>query len=217
MRFIDLGTIGYREAEAIQKRAVEEVILGGRERVFLLEHDPVVTLGRQAGMDNLLLSEEELSARGVELVRAARGGNITCHYPGQVVAYPIVRVEKRPGGIKRYFHDLEEAVRAAAARFGVETYRVEGRTGVWTKKGKLAAMGVAVRRWVAWHGLALNVARNRELFDCIVPCGINNARTTSLEEESGQTIPISDVKHALAQELERHLTHPPVAADQAAQ
>ena len=110
MRILDLGLIPYAEALALQEQAVHAVENGEEECLFVLEHPPVITFGRNGGKENLLMGADFLSANGVELVQSSRGGNITCHFPGQLVAYPIMRVDKRPGGLKRFFHDLEECV-----------------------------------------------------------------------------------------------------------
>lgn len=180
MRTVDLGLVPYREAEALQLEAVEAVLAGGEETLFLLEHPPVVTLGRQGGLENLHVAPEFLAAQGVDLCRISRGGNITCHFPGQLVAYPVFRIERRPGGVRRFFYDLEEAVIRTVARFGVRAARWEGRPGVWVGNGKICSIGVAVRRWVTYHGLALNVGRDLSLFDRITLCGLSDARPTSI-------------------------------------
>ena len=128
----DLGLIGYKEAEALQLKTLEEVTAGERgNTLFVLEHPKVITLGRQGGAENLHVDENFLKGQGIELAQTARGGNITCHFPGQLVAYPIWRVEKRPGGMKRFFHDMEKAVINTCAHFGVSTRRRPGHPGVW--------------------------------------------------------------------------------------
>ncbi|MEW5774772.1 MAG: lipoyl(octanoyl) transferase LipB [Thermodesulfobacteriota bacterium] len=204
MRIVDLGLIPYREAEALQLETVDAVLAGGEETLFLLEHPPVVTLGRQGGLENLHASPEFLAAQGVDLRHISRGGNITCHFPGQLVAYPVFRIERRPGGVRRFFYDLEEAVIRALDRFGVQAARWEGRPGVWAGAGKICSIGVAVRRWVTYHGLALNVGRDLSLFSRITLCGLPDARPTSvhleLDKVPGAVPPSMDqVKHALAQ------------------
>ena len=207
MRVVDLGLIPFRKAEALQLEAVQQVLAGGEETLFLLEHPPVVTLGRQGGLENLHVAPEFLASQGVDLCHISRGGNITCHFPGQLVAYPVFRIERRPGGVRRFFSDVEEAVIRTASRFGVVAGRWEGRPGVWVGQGKLCSIGVAVRRWVTYHGLALNVGRDLSLFDRITLCGLPDARPTSLhlelDRQAGAALPASqlptmdDVKHAL--------------------
>jgi len=216
MRVRDLGLVPYHEAAAIQLAALEDVAGGGEEALFLLEHPPVVTLGKQGGAEFLHVSEAQLNGRGIELVRTRRGGKITCHFPGQLVAYPILRIERRPGGVRRFFADMEEAVIRTAAAFGISSRRREGFPGVWTDSGKLCSMGVAVRHFVTYHGLALNVGEDVSLFDAMSPCGIADARATSLSLEAGRTISVKEVKDVLAREFRARFAHSALAADQAA-
>ena len=110
MNIIDLGLIRYAEADALQRARLEEVAAGAEETLYLLEHHPVITLGRNGGGENLHVGREWLAAQSIDLVQSSRGGNITCHFPGQLVAYPVFRVAKRPGGLRQMFHDLEEVV-----------------------------------------------------------------------------------------------------------
>jgi lipoyl(octanoyl) transferase len=200
MEIIDLGLISFEEAREKQLGAVREVAAGAEPRLFLLEHEPVITVGRHGGMESLHADPAWLASRGVALCRAERGGNITCHYPGQLVAYPVFRIEKRKGGLKRFFHDVEEAALRALDDFGVAARRVEGRPGVWTDHGKIASIGIAVKRWVTYHGLALNVAADTSLFDCITLCGLVDAAPDSLHARTGDARPeMKEVKDVLAQ------------------
>lgn len=183
MQIVDLGLVPYREAQDKQLARHAAVLGGAEDTLFLLEHPPVITLGKGGGMENLHADPAFLAARGIDLVPVTRGGNITCHFPGQLVAYPIFRLDRRPGGVKRFFHDMEETVIRALDRVGVAARRVEGRPGVWTDAGKICSMGIAVRKWVTYHGLALNVARDTGLFDLITLCGLADARPTSVHAE----------------------------------
>ncbi|MBF0482231.1 MAG: lipoyl(octanoyl) transferase LipB [Desulfovibrionaceae bacterium] len=207
----DLGRMAFGEAWKIQEKAVAERISGGPDRLFLVEHDPVVTLGRNGGGENLLVSPEVLAARGVGLVQTTRGGNITCHFPGQVVAYPIFRIRASRGGLRGLFHDLEEVVIAALARYGVQGRRCDGRPGVFADRRKIASIGLAVRRRVTAHGLALNVGRDLGVFSLITPCGLHGVEPTSmlLEMDRQATAPhpcetqiIADVKQTLVASFE---------------
>ena len=198
MDVVDLGLIGYREAERLQTdRVAERIAQEAPDTLFVLEHPKVVTLGRQGGGEFLHVSPEFLAEQGVEVVRTARGGKITCHFPGQLVAYPVFQVDKRPGGIRRFFHDMEEAVIRTAAAFGVDAGRREGHPGVWVGADKLCSMGIGVRRWVTYHGLALNVGRDLSLFECMTLCGIADARPTSLERCTGAAVSMARVKETL--------------------
>lgn len=219
MNIVDLGLISYKDAEALQLQTLKEVTAGERENtVYLLEHPKVITLGRQGGAENLHVDEGFLKTQGIELAQTTRGGNITCHFPGQLVAYPIWRVEKRPGGMKTFFHDMEEAVIRTCARFGVPTRRRPGHPGVWVDETrKICSMGIGVKRWVTYHGLALNVGRDVSLFQMITLCGIQGATPTSLSQEAGRDIAIEEVKHVFAQEFRNAFADSAVASDQAPQ
>ncbi len=175
----DLGLIGFSQALARQQAAVDVVLDGGPERLFVLEHTPVITFGRHGGEAFLRSSPEALAVRGVECGKASRGGSVTCHFPGQVVLYPVMRLDGRPGGLKRFFHQLEQAAIDALAAIGLEAGRAEGRPGVWTGPRKIASVGVGVRRWVSYHGLALNVGPDVSLFEEVTACGLPGVEMTS--------------------------------------
>jgi len=217
VRVVDLGLIAYAEAEALQLETVAEVQQGAKETLYLLEHPPVITLGRQGGAENLRVSRAYLQAQGVALAQTLRGGNITCHFPGQLVAYPVFRVEKRPGGIRRFFHDMEEAVIHTVDAFSIRAERREGYPGVWIGLRKICSMGIGVKRFVTYHGLALNVAADVSLFDRITLCGIGDAQATSMTREAGRTIEMKEVKDVLAREFRACFAHSAMAAGAAAQ
>jgi lipoyl(octanoyl) transferase len=161
----------------------------------------VYTIGRGGDETNLLATRDRLRELGATFVRVDRGGDITFHGPGQLVAYPIVEL-KDPLDLRRYVRSLEAAIVATAARFGVTAGRVDGLTGVWVEEArKLAAIGVRVRRGVTTHGLALNVNTELRWFDEMIPCGIRDKDVTSLARELGHPVAMEDVEEALAQEL----------------
>jgi lipoyl(octanoyl) transferase len=202
----DLGLISYADALALQQRlaaarkaeAIEDVLL-------LCEHPHVITLGRNAKPENLLVSEHVLRQKGVELHATNRGGDITYHGPGQIVGYPILNL----GAIKRdvgwYVRTLEETMIRATADFGLAAFRVPGKTGIWVHpvKGrdnteeKLAAIGVHLSRWVTSHGFAYNVSTDLRYFDLIVPCGIAGRKATSLEKLLSRNVGLNEVKPRL--------------------
>lgn len=197
----DLGRLAYEPAFAAQQQAHARV-LAARERgeptigeLLLVEHDPVVTISNRAGAEaNLLATPQLLERHGVAVARTDRGGDITYHGPGQLVAYPILDLNLLNLGLHEYMRLLEESMIRTCAHFGVETTRDASATGVWTVRdgqpfAKIAAMGVRVRRWVSMHGLALNVATNLDHFGLIVPCGLVGRPVTSLQKELGSAAP----------------------------
>ena len=197
-----LGRVPYRPTWELQndlaeRRRRREI----GDRVLLLEHDPVYTIGRGGDEANLLAPPERMAALGTELVRIDRGGDVTFHGPGQLVAYPIVELAD-PLDLRRYVRALESAVIATAGAFGVPADRREGLPGVWFEgTRKLAAVGVRVKRGVTTHGLALNVSTDLAWFDEMVPCGIPGCQVTSLERETGSSLPLTDVGDVLAGQL----------------
>ncbi|HEY6871168.1 MAG TPA: lipoyl(octanoyl) transferase LipB [Geobacteraceae bacterium] len=193
MRALDLGTIDFHEAYAIQERLAAGVAAGTEpETLLLLEHPPVYTIGSGGSEGNVL--DPAISA-----VRINRGGDVTWHGPGQLVGYPIVNLGRRCRDLHRYLRFLEDLLIGVAADLRVESWRIPGRTGVWTEEGKLAAIGVGVRRWVTMHGFALNVAADLAEFGRINPCGIEGCPVTSLAAESGACAPMGEVKARLAE------------------
>jgi lipoyl(octanoyl) transferase len=201
-----LGRVPYRPTWELQNTLAER--RRRREigdRLLLAEHDPVYTLGRGGDAGNLLASPERLAEIGAELVRIDRGGDITFHGPGQLVAYPIVEL-RDPLDLRRYVRALESAVIGTAYEFGVRAGRRDGLPGVWVdERRKLAAVGVRVRRGVTTHGLALNVSTDLRWFGEMVPCGIPGCEVTSLELEANRPIPMEAVRDALSRNLARGL------------
>jgi len=189
-----LGRVPYREGLALQDRAIDEVRAGAEDRLLLLEHPPVITLGRSSAREHLLESEEQLALRGIAVESVSRGGDITYHGPGQLVGYLISNLRRRGKiDVHRYVRDLEEALIEAVAELGVDSVAIDGRTGVFVSPGqgrktrKLASIGVGVRHWVTYHGFALNVDIHLEEFASIVPCGLADVVMTSLASERAAT------------------------------
>ncbi|MDX1649812.1 MAG: lipoyl(octanoyl) transferase LipB [Myxococcota bacterium] len=184
-----LGRVPYGEALRIQQEAVAARRRGsGPDRLLLLEHPPVVTLGRSGREENLRLAPDELAARGIELHRVGRGGDVTYHGPGQLVGYAIVDLAARGApDVHRWLRTLEGALLDALGALGVKGARREGMTGVFVHGAepprKLASIGVGLRGWVTWHGFALNATLDPEQFDCIVPCGLHGVAMTSVARE----------------------------------
>ena len=218
MRIFDLVLVSHARAEAIQLERLALVSEGAEDTLYLLEHPPTITLGRGGGRENLLVSDEVLARQGVELVQTRRGGNITCHFPGQLVIYPVFRISPRPGGLRRFFFDLEEAVIRTLDHFGLAAGRAEGRPGVWIGSRKIASIGIGMRRWTSYHGVSLNVGRDLSLFRLITLCGLPDAEPTSLHRELGdESISMQEIKDVCIREFGSVFAHPTVAAHQAAE
>jgi lipoate-protein ligase B len=181
----DLGTMPYADALALQRAVARARISGeiAEDLLLLVEHPPVVTLGRSSKERHLLASPALLAARGVELFEVERGGDVTFHGPGQLVGYPIVDLKRHKQDLHWYLRRVEEALIRSVAPLGILGERSTGYTGVWTQGRKLASIGVHARDWVTWHGFALNVTTDLGYFDLIVPCGIAAVEMTSISRE----------------------------------
>ncbi len=202
-RLLDLGVRPYREVWELQHR-LHEGVREGREpdTWIVVEHPPVVTLGRQAKRENVLFSARELARRGIDLVAIERGGDVTYHGPGQLVVYPIRKLE-RFREVVPLVRSLESAVINLCARFGVPGERWSEHAGVWVGGDQICAIGLAVRQMVSLHGIALNVSRELEYDRLIHPCGLSDRGITSLCAQTGRNIGIAAAKRVLLEELAR--------------
>ena len=199
LRVVRPGRVGYAEALAWQREAADALRNGsGPETLFLLTHPPVVTMGRRATEDHVLFSREDLAARGVEVVETDRGGDVTFHGPGQVVGYPILDLRRRGLGAHTYLRFLEERLIVVLAGYGIDAFRDPLHTGVWTKQGKIAAMGIRVSAGVSLHGFALNVMTDLAYFGLIVPCGIQGRAVASMQQVLGRPVDVEEVMDRLA-------------------
>lgn len=220
-----LGLVPYAEAWAYQKKVHAEVAGGQRKpTLLLLEHPRTITLGRAAKAENLLLSEAEYRAQGIELFSIERGGDVTYHGPGQLVGYPIFPVGRQ---VRGFLRQLEQVIVQVAGTYGIETYATPGYAGVWVRKPapvaswpdieeKLCAFGVAVKQDVALHGFALNVNTHLDDFNLIVPCGLKDKGVTSLQKILGRAISMSEVMERVVAAFARVFTsfdHPPAQPD----
>jgi lipoyl(octanoyl) transferase len=191
-----LGRIEYQDALDLQRDLVEQRKRGEiGDQLLLLEHPDVITLGVRTRSDrsHIVASEESLAAEGIAVFETGRGGDVTYHGPGQLVGYPIIDLKPDRCDVHRYVRDLEEVLIRTAAGYGIDAERVEGLTGVWVGRDKLAAIGVRIGRWITSHGFALNVTTNLEYFDLIVPCGIADRGVTSLARLLGRPVDPVDV------------------------
>ena len=188
---VGLGRMPYGEALQLQRDLAQRRLEGTlrQDLLLLVEHPPVVTLGRGSQPEHLVAPREFLEAKGVELYEVERGGDVTYHGPGQLVGYPIFDLQEHRLDLHWFLRALEEVLISALSQFGVPGERNPGYTGVWTAGRKIASIGIHVRQWVTWHGFALNVLTDLSYFDLIVPCGIPNVAMTSIQKELAERAP----------------------------
>lgn len=201
---LDWGRTRYAEAQRQQEAQVaRHLAREAGDALIFTEHEPVFTLGLRGGAENhLVWNAEQLSREGVEVARTNRGGDITYHGPGQIVGYPIVSLTARRD-LHAYLRFLEQVLINSVGALGLAAARRPGLTGIWLGQRKVAAIGVAVKRWVTYHGFALNVNANLAHFQGIVPCGISatDGSVTSLQAELGRALDLAEVKAVLAREF----------------
>ncbi len=236
--FRDLGTMDYKTAWDYQERLLHENVKRKSEarsheqeirsqkseavelptvksqlstvNYFLfVEHPPVYTLGKSGNIDNVLLSEENLKARGIDFFHTNRGGDITFHGPQQIVGYPILDLEKFYTDIGKYLRNIEEVIILTLKEYGIEAGRSAGETGVWIdahingRERKICAIGVRSSRWITMHGFALNVNTDLDYFNFIIPCGIQNKQVTSMQKELGCFVDFEEVKEKVKQNFSK--------------
>ncbi|MBI2511356.1 MAG: lipoyl(octanoyl) transferase LipB [Opitutae bacterium] len=205
---VDWGRTAYRDAWRRQEQLVAARNDGrARDTLVFTEHHPVFTMGVRRGAEqNLLWNEADLARRGIELVTTNRGGDITYHGPGQIVGYPIVNLAARKD-LHAYLRFLEDVMIASVARFGLTAGRNPGKTGIWIERRKIAAIGVAVKKWTTFHGFALNVNTDLAAFTGIIPCGIaaTDGTVTSMQLELGRPADLAAVQQTLAAEFRARL------------
>ena len=194
LHIIHLGRIGYQEAldlqySLLEKRQRDEI----PDTLLLLEHDPVVTLGKRAQDGDMLHSEDELRGRGVEVAWIDRGGQATYHGPGQLVGYLIINLRNHQRKIKRFVKNIEHfLITLLDECYGISAYTVDDYIGVWVGDRKIAAIGISIHHAITMHGFALNVATDLDYFSLIVPCGITDRGVTSIEKELGRKVPLAE-------------------------
>jgi lipoyl(octanoyl) transferase len=228
--FKDLGRAGYKQVWDYQESLLQENVrikaelrkqaeLGYQTEytngpgftsnyLLFVEHPPVYTLGKSGHMENVLIDEDQMEARGIDFFRTNRGGDITFHGPGQIVGYPILDLERFYTDIGKYLRNLEEVIILVMKTYGIPGGRSQGETGVWIEPGvkgrerKICAIGVRCSRWITMHGFAFNVNTDLGYFGNIVPCGIQDKQVTSLEKELGHTLPMEEVKEEVRRRFE---------------
>lgn len=207
----DLGTCPYAAALALQEDLVTRKIAGdAHDYLLVLEHEPVYTLGRGANAADLLGAD---AALGIPSFRVGRGGGVTFHGPGQLVGYPILRLGHR-GDVHGYVRSLEEVLIRTCAQFGIAAGRRHGLTGAWVGHGKIASIGVGVRRWTTFHGVALNVSTDLRFFSHVVPCRMPDVRMTSMARELGAAPALAEVRRAFIATFRSVFGYPEVAFEE---
>ena len=201
---LDLGLVEYRKAWELQLRLVEarkQDVLK-TDVVLLVEHPPVFTLGRRGGVANLNVSRSFLAGRNIEIVHVERGGDITYHGPGQMVVYPVVSLRNMGLGVLSYVEGLEEIMIRTMEGWGIKGRRNSTNRGAWVGMRKIGSIGIAVRRSISFHGLALNVNTDLEPFTWVNPCGLQDVMITSMQQQLGKVIPMKEVKQAARQHMQ---------------
>lgn len=205
-----LGRVPYKAAWDLQKQLVEQRRQGEiPDTLLLLEHEPVITLGRDASLDSVLHNEATLAAVGVALVQSDRGGDATYHGPGQIVAYPILDLKPDWQDIPKFVRAIEQTMIDTVADYGLVGDRAKGEPGVWlaaseqAPERKIGAVGARISRWITHHGFALNVNTHMDHFQLIIPCGIRDKGVTSLKQELGREVPLDEVMDRVAEHLAR--------------
>ena len=201
----DLGLIDYHEAYSYQMKCVQQVLSGGSQAVILCEHPAVITLGRLSNKENLLAGPEILKKNSVSVHQMDRGGDITLHAPGQLVVYPILNLANYKKDLHWYLRKLEELSIDLLKDFGIVANRFSPHTGVWVGNRKIISIGIGVRRWVSYHGLAINVATNLDIYSMIRPCGLS-VEMTSMSQLKGYPLNITEVKKAVGRYWDAHFS-----------
>ena len=202
LRPVDLGLISYSECFSLQQKLVKQRLAGEIEdTLLLLEHTPVITLGVAGGEDSLLSSPEKLEQLGIEMFRTDRGGNVTYHGPGQLVGYPIFDLRQHGKDVHLFLRNLEQTVVDVLGDYGIAGETMPPLTGVWVGGEKICSIGVAVRRWISYHGFALNINPNFEHWSLIHPCGLAGKQVTSIERLTDRKPDMDDVKRRVVAKI----------------
>ncbi|MDQ3674383.1 MAG: lipoyl(octanoyl) transferase LipB [Gemmatimonadota bacterium] len=215
---VSLGSVSYAEALELQRALARDRLSGAipQDVLLLVEHPPVITLGRSSKDNHLLASPEFLATKGVELFEVERGGDVTFHGPGQLVGYPIMDLKRHKRDLHWYLRQLEQALIGVLDTFGIAGEQSKGQTGVWTGGRKIASIGVHARDWVTWHGFALNVTTDLSFFDLIVPCGLSGVVMTSMARELGTDPGAEEVRRIVAETFAAAFELSPVSTPRSA-
>ena len=201
-RVLDLGLLSYDKAYHLQRK-LHEFRREGRidDVLILLEHEPVVTVGRGGKRENILVPDELLQSKGIRVFEIDRGGDVTLHCPGQLVGYPIFDLRIHGKNIHRYLRNIEEVIIRSLKVYGIEGQRIENHTGVWVGGRKIASIGIGVKGWVTFHGFSLNINPDLSYFSLIRPCGFESRTVTSMSEILGRSVEPGDFRQQLIEKF----------------
>lgn len=201
-RVLNLGLVGYDKAYDLQRKLHNFRRMGRIDDILiLLEHEPVVTIGRRGKKDNILVSEKFLQSKGIRVFEIDRGGDVTLHCPGQLVGYPILDLKFHGENIHRYLRNLEEVIIRSLKVYGVDAQRIENFPGVWVGGRKVASIGIGIKGWVTFHGFSLNINSDLSYFSLIRPCGFEGRMMTSLSEILGRAVEPTGVRYHLIEQF----------------
>ena len=207
IRILDCGLAKYREILEKQHQLHEDRLLGKiPDTILIVEHYPVITLGARQSANKLLVGKEELAKNNIDIVETRRGGGITAHNPGQIVFYPILNLQQFSLGINEYIRELEAIGIELLEYLDIQAQRKKGFPGLWVADRKIASIGVRVSKQITYHGMAINIRNDLNIFDLFVPCGLAHVEMTSVLKETGRKHPMSKVKEKLSQLLTEHFS-----------
>jgi len=205
-----LGTMDYQASLELQLNYLEKRINNEiKDTILIVEHTPTITIGRNGNKDHLLISEQLLKEKNIKFFEVNRGGDITYHGPGQLVCYPIIDLNGHTKDVHKYLRTLEQIIIDLLLDFDIEGKRIDGLTGVFVKRSKIASIGVGIKRWVTFHGLSININTDLSYFDLIVPCGLDNTPATSIKSWNKLTdnVDTSIVEDKLLKQFSKHFTY----------
>ena len=202
--FFDLGLISYNHAYEIQTYIFEQVRIENiRGSILLLEHKPVITIGNNGRLDNLLVTQESLLEQGIELIHSNRGGDLTFHGPGQLVCYPVINLAYYGKDLTLFVWNLEQVIIDILEKFGIKSKRIDKLRGIFINTSKIASVGIHIKKWITLHGFSLNVNVNLNYFKNIIACGLKEYSQTSMQKILNKEIPMNDVKEQALQNLSK--------------
>ncbi|MBU1259863.1 MAG: lipoyl(octanoyl) transferase LipB [Planctomycetes bacterium] len=217
IEIIDCGTKDYQSTLSLQENTLQNLLAGtGKDTIFIVEHPPVITLGARQSANKLLKDTDAIKQAGIEIFQIRRGGGATAHNPGQIVIYPIINLKKNNLGVSNFVHLLEKIGIEFLTELGINCQTKKGLPGLWIEDKnplnprnpwlKIASIGVQIKKWITFHGMAININNDLSIFDFVVPCGLDNIKMTSAAKELDKKIDIKTAKNTLKTILLRHFT-----------